>query len=166
MDISRLFRQLEAFLGTFSAPSVTGLIAFELTSNLPEVRLRFALNLPVEGLPPDRDAAILRTVVRNQEGFLRYLLLLLSGFEDVTLFPFSNNVGGEMGYRGHGRSFEDLPLLEELTRTFSREPERLSEVKEVVRCFSESRDGDSIVPPEFLELWQIFEAALETPNEP
>jgi hypothetical protein len=165
VDISRLLMGEEAYLGTFSAQSVTGLIAFELTSNLPEVRLRFAMNMPVEGLPPDRDAAILRTVVRNRDGFLKYLLLLLSGFEDVTLFPFSGDGGGKMGYRGRGSSFEDIPLLEELTRVFSREPERLSEVKDVVRRLSESRDGEPIVPPEFLELWHIFEAALEPTHE-
>lgn len=84
-DLSPFFMKGEGKdieLGAFSPQALTGLVAFELISKLPDVQLRFALNLPVEGLPTERDVAIIRTVVQNQDGFLRYLLLLLSGFED------------------------------------------------------------------------------------
>lgn len=58
-------------LGVLDAADVTGLIGFELSCDGYE--RRFALNLKVQGLPDDRDAAILRRIVRNREGFLRYL---------------------------------------------------------------------------------------------
>lgn len=160
-DLSAFFMNGEArdiVLGNFSPQALTGLVAFELTSKLPDVQLRFVLNLTVEGLPAERDAAILRTVVQNRDGFLRYLLLLLSGFED----PMSSF---SWAFRRSDRrdrfSFDDLPLLEELTRAFSREPKRLLEVREVVKRLSDQSGKDPIVPKEFLELWQIFEKALE-----
>jgi hypothetical protein len=155
----------EIALGAFSPQALTGLVAFELTSHLADVQLRFALNLPVEGLPAERDAAILRTVVHNREGFLRYLLLLLSGFEDpLTALPLGSRKTPKMG-GWCWSSFDYLPLLEELTRAFSREPQKLWEVREVVRRLSEHPEGEPIVPGEFLKLWSVFEAALEAGHE-
>jgi hypothetical protein len=166
LDLKSLFQIRENFLGTFSPQAITGLIAFELISDLPDIKLRFALNLPVEGLPAERDAAIIRTVIRNRDGFLRYLLLLLSEFEDVVLPALLS--GGGSGNRNGGwksGSFNSMPLLEELTRAYSRNPERLLEVKELVnRLSGQQQDGEALVPLEFLELWQIFEAALKNQN--
>ncbi|MBW1953493.1 MAG: phospholipase D family protein [Deltaproteobacteria bacterium] len=155
----------EIKLGAFSPQALTGLTAFELTSTIPDIRLRFALNLPVEGLPGERDAAIFRTVVRNREGFLRYLLLLLSGVED----PMSSSAfwlhksHSSRGWRWS--SYNYLPLLEELTLAFSREPEKLLEVKKIVRRLAEQKDGESVVPKDFLHLWNVFEVALEALHE-
>ncbi|MEI8633502.1 hypothetical protein P4S72_18430 [Vibrio sp. PP-XX7] len=67
----------EISLGEFSASSVTGLIAFELKTNHPDVSARFVLNVPVTDVPEERNSVILQTVISNKEGFLRYLLLLL-----------------------------------------------------------------------------------------
>ena len=69
-------------LGAFVAASVTGLVGFELRAASADVRLRFALNLPLENPPHEREAAVLRTVLDNREGFLRYLLLLLGDFTE------------------------------------------------------------------------------------
>jgi hypothetical protein len=43
---------------------------------------RFVLNLPVDGMPEDRRAAVVRTIVENREGFLKYLLFLLSDIDE------------------------------------------------------------------------------------
>ena len=166
VDLGSLFLKGDAFLGNFSPQAVTGLIAFELFSNLPDVALRFTLNLPVEGLPAERDAAIIRTAIRNRNGFLRYLLMLLSEFDDAPIPPILHprDAGDETGSWRSG-SFYAMPLLEELTRAYSRNPEKLLEVKEIVkRLNSQQQKGEPIVPLEFLELWKIFEAALEGLN--
>jgi hypothetical protein len=166
LNLKSFFQIRDNFLGTFSPQAITGLIAFELISDLPDVKLRFALNLPVEGLPAERDAAIIRTVIRNRDGFLRYLLLLLSEVEDIVLPALLNGVGsGNRNDSWKSGSFNSMPLLEELTRAYSRNPERLLEVKELVRGLSgQQQDGEPLVPLKFLELWQIFEEALEKRN--
>ena len=145
-------------LGEFSASSVTGLIAFEFITNHPDVKARFVLNLPVTGVPGERDAAILQTVISNQDGFIRYLLLLLGDDTSSGLDPGSG--AGWAKWLARLAAGEDIPLLEELTRTYSRHPERLSEISGLVRDLSRgSQNG--IIPEDFLSLWTVFESAIE-----
>lgn len=144
-------------LGEFPASSVTGLIAFELKTNHPDVTARFVLNIPVTGVPEERNSAILQTVISNQEGFLRYLLLLLGDDKVSGLDP-----GGGTGFAKWLARLvdgEDIPLLEELTRTYSRHPERLSEISGLVRDLSQGSQN-AIIPEDFLNLWTVFESAI------
>lgn len=139
------------------AAYIAGLIAFELKTNHPDVTARFVLNLPITGIPGERESAILQTVISNQDGFIRYLLLLLgddtgSGFE-------GGNGSGWAKWLARLAAGEDIPLLEELTRTFSRHPERLSEISRVLRDLSQGSQN-AVVPDEFLSLWSIFESAI------
>jgi hypothetical protein len=144
-------------LGEFSASSVTGLIAFELKTNHPDVSARFVLNIPVSGVPEERNSAILQTVISNQEGFLRYLLLLLGGDRVSGLDPGSGS--GFAKWLARLADGEDIPLLEELTRTYSRHPERLSEISGLVRDLSQGSQN-AIIPEDFLNLWTVFESAV------
>lgn len=144
-------------LGEFSASSVTGLIAFELKTNHPDVSARFVLNVPVTGVPEERNSAILQTVISNQEGFLRYLLLLLGDDKSSGLDPGSGS--GFAKWLARLADGEDIPLLEELIRTYSRHPERLSEISGLVRDLSQGSQN-AIIPEEFLNLWTVFESAI------
>lgn len=149
-------------LGSFAASSLTGLIAFELSHEEPPCRLRFVLNLPLEGLPAERDSAILQTVVRNREGFVRYLLLLLGG-DDSGLAPaWAAGAGVGGAWRKGGES--GLPLLEELVRAYSRNPGKLKEVAQVIHLLRAGAGQECVLPEGFLETWQAFEQALETPH--
>lgn len=148
----------EIRLGEFSTSSVTGLIAFELKSSHPDVIARFVLNLPVTGIPDARNAAILQTVISNKDGFIRYLLLLLG--DDSVSGIDSDHGSGFTKWLAQMADGEDVPLLEELTRTYSRHPERLSEISGLVRDLSKG-DQHAIIPEDFLSLWTVFEAAIE-----
>jgi hypothetical protein len=158
VELKTTERFSEISLGEFSAASLTGLVAFDLKTSHPEVYSRFVLNLPVEGMPEARNTELLRTVVRNQEGFLRYLLLLLGGLEDATL-PLTEEKGKGNGFWGNG-NITDMPLMEELTRAYCRAPDRLQEIQRVIKRLTGEKDTESIVPPEFLDLWQVFEDVL------
>jgi hypothetical protein len=147
---------------TMALESVSGFVAFELHVRGAPERLRFVLNLPLEGLPEDRGAAIIRSIVRDREAFLRYLLLLLGQFGagpdgDVTLDAFAEH--GSWGGAGGG-GLQELPLLEDMTRAFCRDTSRLRSVQRLVRDLNAAENSE-VVPPEFLELWQVFESALE-----
>jgi hypothetical protein len=150
-------------LGEFSSSSVTGLLAFELKTGHPDVSTRFVLNLPVDGLPGDRNSAILQTVISNQDGFIRYLLLLLG--EDPSSGILSSGQGaGPSLWLARLAAGEDVPLLEELTRAYSRYPDRLNEVSGLVRELS--REGkEAVIPENFLKLWSVFESAMGGSDE-
>ena len=149
-------------LGEFSAASLTGLIAFALQTEHPDVSARFVLNLPVSGMPEERDASILRTVLSNKDGFLRYLLLILGqAAGDGTIS--GQGVGTWRRLFSKLAQGDDVALLEELTRAYSRAPERLSDVKKLVHDLQQT-EAD-IIPENFLELWSVFETALEQRRE-
>ena len=150
-----------AALGKFATESVTGLIAFELVTEIKEISFRMVLNLPVVGLPENRDDAIFRFILNNQEGFLRYVLLLLGEYTDGfgggrNIFSLKNGTdSAASGFAG------DVAVLEELVRAFSRDADKLKDVAAVVDRLMRDQTMPSAVPPEFLRLWAVFEAAME-----
>ena len=143
---------------------VTSFVAFELRARAADERLRFVLSLRAEGLPvEERDAAVLRDVIRNREGFIRYVLLLLAeAGEDADLLGLGT--GRWDRTQATGRSGDDLPVFEQLTRSYCREPERLNAVRRLLHDLSgqggsDRTDGD-VVPAEFLKLWAVFQEAV------
>ena len=158
VDLSVLAGARSLHLATVDPADITGLVGFELRLN--DLTRRFALNLEVLGLPEDRDAAILRRVVRNRDGFLRYLRLLLGGIS-------GDGAGGDEGANGGGQPWRFSSsggtdaLLEDLVRVWAREPARLRDVQRVVeRLRGQEGDDGTIVPPDFDALWTVFEQAL------
>ena len=145
-------------LGEFGAALLTGLIAVELQAAAKEVYLRFVLNLPTENLPDARRTAILKTVVQNQDGFLRYLMLLLG--EDP--LEIGDGAPGKGEFNGPGKGGSNtFPLLEEMVRAFSRRSDKLEDIGRVVKRLTEGDKPSDIIPREFLEMWQVFEQAME-----
>lgn len=146
-------------LGTYSLQSVTGLIAFEVVSSPDGMETRFTLNLPLDNPPEGRHAAILCAALKNREGFLRYLLLLLGEF-DGGLEQNIDGAGSGVSGRWSNQGEDVLPLLEEMTRAFSRDPTRLHEIRGAVERLESEADSDSFIPEEFLALWATFDKAL------
>ena len=160
-DMSELSGCRAVSLGRFATESVTGLIAFKFVSEIRSMPLRMVLNLPVVGLPESRDDAVFRLILNNREGFLRYILLLLGeygggflGGRDI----FGEKTGGDFQTDGF---LGDIPILEELVRTFSRSPDKLKDIAAVVDRLTRDQTKSSVVPAEFLKLWAVFQTAVE-----
>jgi hypothetical protein len=143
-------------LGVFAPQHVTSFTGFAL--ELGDAKLSFALQLPRHGGPEDRDLEILRAAIRNCEGLIRYLLLLLG---DWIGDDGNGQGGGPLLGDGLGPSQDEIPLFEMLARAFAREPERLAHVRELVnRLREETTERDPILTNDFLGIWSVFEAAL------
>jgi hypothetical protein len=159
VDATPLATTKEITIPRCATASITGLIAFEVTTTLCEQSTCFVLNLPVDNMPAGRDGAVLRTIVANREGFLRYLLLLLQEVEGLApIEKLLSAIGGT--WNVNSGDLDGLPLLEELTRAYSRDPSRLGSVRKLVEQLGATPEGKEILPPEFLELWSIFDAML------
>jgi hypothetical protein len=144
-------------LGVYATQDITSFIAFKLV--LGQNELCFALALPLHGAPADRDIEMLRSILRNRDGFVRYLLLLLGDLDDAAGGAEGGGNGGT--WTGRGRA-DGLPLFEMLARTYARDPERLSHVSQVMQRLRQegsNMEGD-ILPAEFVEIWKCFEDAL------
>lgn len=141
-----------------SMSSLTSLIAFKLKAG--SESLTFALNLPVTGMPEERDRAILRSVVKNRQGFLRYLLLLLAGLGDGADVGAVARAFSAKSAKQAQSAFDDIPLLEELVRAFSRDRKRLVKVERLIDDITQDGEAEDILPEGFLRFWQVFQQAM------
>src|SRR5205823_4026172 len=143
--------------------SVTGFIAFELVSTLCAYCVCFVLNVPVENMPASRETAVLRTIIANREGFLRYLMLLLQDFDSLpTVGDLVSAIGGAWN---SANGLDAMPLLEELTRAYCRNPNRLRSVRKLVEQLGENAQGREVIPVEFMDLWKTFDSLMSEVGE-
>ena len=162
VKILELKKDKKVSIATCSMASLTQFTAFELVAEKDLARRQFVLNLPMEGLPDERDAAVTRSVVETKDGFLRYLLLILSEMVDITLKPTGPWEPGQVD-PGSSRPtirLDELPLLEELTRAYCRDPERIRSIEKLLTDLESTVDGQQVIPEGFHLIWGAFQDAL------
>lgn len=148
-------------LGDLALVDLTRFLAIEITEADTGRAETFSTGLPVDGLPAERDGAILRWVIAGRETFLRYLRLLLAELGD----PFGAALAAQDGAGGGGwrAGADDQPLLEELVRAHCAGDGRIDAVERLVRRLEASgATGKDGLPEDFLALWRVFRTALET----
>ena len=143
-----------------AAASLTSMIAFAVTAEYERttVTVRFVIKLETNGFPDDRHARIVRQIISNQDGFFRYLRLLLS---EEGAPPEESTAFAESGASGDGSALAFLSggaVLEDLLRTLSRDPGRLDAVDRLIRDLCETEEGSALIPPDFMSLWETFQA--------
>lgn len=145
-------------LGTMAAQDVTSFTAFRVS--LDNYEIAFALDLPLKGAPPGRDLEVLKAALRNRDGFVRYLMLLLGDWEPLS----ATGDGSSKAAAWHVSPQDSVPIFEMLARSFAREPQRLQHVAQLVerlrREFEGEDDAETVLPPEFIAIWGSFEKAL------
>jgi len=143
---------------SLSVEKITSFLAFKL--ELGKLSKSFVLNLPIRGIPENREEKILQSIVSNRENFLRYLWLLL--YEGDYTF-FDTNLEAKLkGIFGPSQFWpigEEMPLFEELVRTYSRSPDKIKRIAKLIEDITKTEDGDKILPQEFKLLWEVFEEA-------
>ncbi|WP_441252107.1 phospholipase D family protein [Tardiphaga sp. 71_E8_N1_1] len=146
-------------LGTMPLIDVTRFMAFRLADENVKTSLVFSTGLPMDGLPAERHAAIMRWIIDSRDTFFRYLRLLLSELGD----PFGAALAAQKGAGGTAWSAraDDAPLLEEMVRALCRGGERLRAVERLVARLEEATgEATDPIPPEFYTLWNAFRLVL------
>ncbi|MCA0032647.1 phospholipase D family protein [Mesorhizobium sp. B263B2A] len=149
-------------LGSVPLVDLTRFIAMEITDLATGRSEIFSTGLDVEGMPEERDLAILNWVVDSRQKFMAYLRLLLASFIEHPLPPPNKTNGNSKGDWGSGA--DDEPILEDLMRALCAGDGRLGAVDRLVtRMEASAKDGtDDRLPPHFKELWRVFRTVLET----
>ena len=57
------------------------------------------------------------------------------------------------------KSPADMPLFEELIRAYSRYPEKIKRIADLVDDLSNTEEGKKVLPDEFKRLWKAFQKA-------
>lgn len=153
-------QEMVAFQG-LSLLALTPFVAFEIAARADgqEHTLRFVLNLPVTGMPQQREDQVLAAIVSDRAAFLRYLRLLLADIgEDApgravdwsdARGAFTTSLLGDV----------DVPLLESLLRALSRAPEKIDRAAALVEQIRGTPRGREILPEGFEALWEALQIA-------
>lgn len=144
-----------------AAASLSRLVAFEVSAQSEEhqVGISFALLLPFDGMPVDRDSSIVRSLIESRGAFLRYLRFILAGDDPVSAF---GEIGKTTALGGAVQSnrYTDEVLLEDMMKALSRDPFRLLRVERLVedllriRKTGADESGEPLLSDEFLKMWE------------
>lgn len=146
-------------LGVMPLADLTRFIAFQVVDAESDARLLFSIGLQMEGMPAERHAAILRSIINNRDAFFRYLRLLLSELGDPFAAALAAQSGAGAGVWGRGGG-DDLPLLEDLVRALCAGDGRLAAVERLIMRLEVGGPDTDPVPTEFRTLWEAFRAAM------
>lgn len=142
-----------------SIAAVTSFMAFRLTAerDSQSASLAFVLNLPVEGMPADRDRHVLRNIISDRASFIRILLFILADDDEVRLVSMLDQ--SSSGGRSSRSADDSIPLLEELVRAFSRHPEKIERIADLIESLRQDDREEELFPDGFEEVWNVMLAA-------
>jgi hypothetical protein len=115
---------------------------------------RFAMNLPTEGFPGDRESRVLRHLLSDRSQVLRLLWMLLKR-EKLDVAALLCTGEGD----GRSQAPQLFPLLEALLESFARDRTHLAEVARLVDDLTRTPEGRELLPEGFLEVWEPVRAA-------
>ncbi len=111
--------------------------------------LERVIMIPTEGIPEERDAEIIKSVINNRRAFIEYVAFVL-GDDYIQSFLENKKAAGEYGEWGNG---EIVPAVyEKMLKASVSNPERIKEIQYITRVI----EDDMIIPKEFTDMYKIF----------
>jgi hypothetical protein len=142
---------------------VTAFFCFEAARlDRPDLEpVRFTLNLPIRGLPDDRQEQILRALLSDSERVARYILMLLALDSHDGSTSGLGFVQLGWGSQGSGWQLTETGLFEALLGVLRDDPGRLKHVAAVVKALKADHAGGDLLPSGFGTIWDAVWSAAE-----
>lgn len=113
--------------------------------------------IPTEGLPEDREKAVISSVVSDKQCFYRYIAFLLGESPVLSALEITGE-DENIASRSASHSVMQMPALyEKMLRTAATAPERFKEIDYLLKAISE----DGIIPEQFEKLYNEFKKAVK-----
>ena len=140
----------------FTGLSVTQLSEFYVISvSDGERTVERVLIIPTEGLPEDREKAVVSSVVSNRDCFYRYIAFLL-GDDSILSMLEANTAAGESSSTANRHDYHVPALYEKMLQTAAVAPEKFKSIEYLMKTISE----DGIIPVDFIKLYETFKKAV------
>ncbi len=112
--------------------------------------------IPTEGMPEDREKAVVSSIVKDKECFYRYIAFLLG--DSYVLSALETINGAEIVGRKNTNNTIQIPALyEKMLQTAATAPERFKEIEYLIKAVS----ADGVIPEQFEELYNVFKKAVK-----
>jgi hypothetical protein len=140
----------------FSRLTMTQLSEFYVLSvSDGEQMVERVLIIPTDGLPEDREKAVVSSVVSNRDCFYRYIAFLLG--DDAILSVLEvNTAAGDANGTYSRQSYHVPALYEKMLQTAALAPEKFKGIEYLMKTISE----DGIIPEDFKKLYETFKKAV------
>lgn len=121
-----------------------------------EHTLERVLIIPTEGLPEDREKAVVTSVVSDRDCFYRYIAFLLG--DDSILAALEGNAANRDSIAAHTLPVYRIPALyEKMLQTAATAPQKFKGIEYLMKTISE----DGIIPDDFRKLYDTFKKAVK-----
>lgn len=121
-----------------------------------ETVLERVVIIPMEGLPEDREKAVVSGIVNNRDCFYRYIAFLL-GDESVLATADPSAMREEGKASPNRRPYRIPALYEKMLQTAADEPEKLEGIEYLMKSINE----DGIIPEDFKKLYDTIRKAVK-----
>lgn len=111
--------------------------------------------IPTEGLPDNREKAVVSSVVSDSECFYRYIAFLL-GDDSILSVLEASIKGGDSSSGKEGHSYDVPALYEKMLQTAAISPEKFKGIEYLMKTISE----DGVIPEDFKKLYETFKKAV------
>lgn len=120
-------------------------LSVEIEDSLPER----VIMIPTAGLPTDREAEIVKSVIKDKKSFIEYVAFVL-GDDYVQSFLENKTASGAMGV---WETSSAMPAVyEKMLKTSLSDPDRVGEIQYITKIIAE----EDIIPSEFREMYEVF----------
>ena len=113
------------------------------------------LIIPTDGLPEDREKAVVSSVVSDRDYFYRYIAFLL-GDDAILSVLEANNEVGDANEAVCRQAYHVPALYEKMLQTAATAPEKFKGIEYLMKTISE----DGIIPEDFKKLYETFKKAV------
>ena len=141
----------------FNNLTVTQLSEFYVVSvSDGESKVERVLIIHTEGLPEDREKAVVSSVVSDRDCFFRYIAFLLG--DDSILSVLEASMAGDQAIAQKNRQAYRIPALyEKMLQTAATSHEKFRGIEYLMKTISE----DGIIPEDFKKLYETFKKAVK-----
>lgn len=154
-----LFKRTEDFGADvlFTGLSVTQLSEFYVIAVSDHTRtVERVLIIPTDGLPEDREKAVVSSVVHDRDCFYRYIAFLLGDDSILSVLDADSAAGGHFG-NVSGQVYRIPALYEKMLQTAAVNPSKFRGIEYLMKTISE----DGIIPEEFKKLYETIKKAVK-----
>ena len=113
------------------------------------------LIIPTDGMPEDREKAVVSSVFSNKDCFYRYIAFLL-GDDTILSILEANNAAGTPSGSGGRQVYRVPALYEKMLQTAAIAPEKFKGIEYLMKTISE----DGVIPDDFKKLYETFKKAV------
>lgn len=141
----------------FNNLTVTQLSEFYVVSvSDGESKVERVLIIHTEGLPEDREKAVVSSVVSDRDCFYRYIAFLL-GDDSILSVLEASMAGGQAIAQKNRQAYRIPALYEKMLQTAATSPEKFKGIEYLMKTISE----DGIIPEDFKKLYETFKKAVK-----